>query len=404
MVVLLFLYGVVLWSPITAALGMRWTYFLIAIGSVALALSVMHRRPIKVWFISIGAPFVLSTSITAIYWTEVRFLRFPLAFLVALFLLSQSTRREIEAFVDWASWFVLVLLAGAWIAFASGLVGIGPVFQFPRPAAEYQTIYVFATTLTNVYWNPLMRPAGIYDEPGALSFVVCLIAFMRNVLGRDYKITWLMLVLGFVTLSLAHLVFVSVFFLSERLTVRKMSFALLVGMLIAGALVFSSVRTAFSDRFVARLAITSAGSIVGDNRSDGMLRAWDILTNDKRVFYFGIDPVCTFDGDECESRYQSVGGNPLQDVTERGIFASWPYYLYLATAVFLALRARRNLPFLGVALLLLQRPFLFSFGYSLLALMALWLQLAVYPSRFADVRSRFRPPKGASPAVRPTSA
>jgi hypothetical protein len=372
---LLFLYGLVLWSPLPVALGVRWSYLLVVIALLTCAVGVVTRRPVKLWFLIMSALYLFMLAVPAAYWMEVRYLLSVMPFLVAVFMVSQATPQDIERMVDWASWFTLAMLLLGALAFLLALGGMPPLYDFPRPDVNGGSLYFFGTTFTNLYRPPVMRPAGIYDEPGALSFVVCAVAFMRHALGKDYKLTWVLLALGFVTLSLAHLVFVAVFFMAERLSVRKIAFALVLAAAVGVSLLSPAVRVTFSDYVVTRLVNSSRG----DNRLGVLLNAWDIIVSDGHVVYVGVDPACSFDTATCDLRYPPRGENPLQPLAERGLFGSWPYYLFLATALALAVRSRRNLPFFALALLFLQRPYVLSFGYALLGVTAYWLQLVAYP-------------------------
>ena len=54
----------------------------------------------------------------------------------------------------------------------------------------------YLSTFSNSYVRGVIRPAGIYDEPGALSFVACIIAALRKIRGFSEKGTWIILILG----------------------------------------------------------------------------------------------------------------------------------------------------------------------------------------------------------------
>jgi hypothetical protein len=68
----------------------------------------------------------------------------------------------------------------------------------------------------------------------------------------------------------------------------------------------------------------------------------------------------------CQRQYRRFGENILTPLVQGGILMSWPYYAVLAALLAGGLRARARLVELGVAALLLQRPYLLSAGYCLL--------------------------------------
>jgi hypothetical protein len=64
------------------------------------------------------------------------------------------------------------------------------------------------------------------------------------------------------------------------------------------------------------------------------------------------------------------------------VLTTWPYYAILAALLAGGLRARRHLCHVGVAALLLQRPYVLSAGYCLLIYFfcqLAWLQSASTP-------------------------
>ena len=186
--------------------------------------------------------------------------------------------------------------------------------------------YFFYTTLTNVYLGNFIRPSGIYDEPGALSFYVCFVAAMRHLLNKDNKLTWLLLIFGFITLSLAHLIYCFFHFLSERFSKKNiLRFSgLAVFLIVLGF--GSGAHQLLSDKLINRLAVTEDGTIAGDNRSFRMFSVIDLIEKDSYVFWFGADPVCRFDYLVCKQMFPLMGENPLSPLAFDGFLVSWPYY------------------------------------------------------------------------------
>jgi hypothetical protein len=232
--------------------------------------------------------------------------------------------------------------------------------------------------MTNDVLDNLIRPAGIFDEPGALAFYLCVVAACRSLLGMPRGTTWLLLAGGLPTLSLAHLVYIVFHLLSERLLSARALRALLAGGLVLGAAVsHPALQQTVEERVVARLALED-GRLAGDNRSELLENAAGYV--DLRTAVVGLDPRCITDWTACQQTYRRFGENILTPLVQGGILMSWPYYVVLAALLAGGLRARRRLVQLGVAALLLQRPYLLSAGYCLLIYFfcqLAWLQRSV---------------------------
>lgn len=376
MVFLLFLYGLVLWSPIITRLGnIDWEISVCSVFLCLLAFSVFQQRKLKKWFVFFFLFTFLSATIPACYWVSLKVAFFPIFLILAFFLASQSTYKEIQKFVSLSSIFLLIVLTGAVIGFSLAYLGMPPILEFPRYSYGGGTLYVYVTTITNYVRSNFIRPSGIYNEPGALSFVTCLIAFMRRACNKDYRVTWIILMLGFITFSLAHLIFVFVFLLSEKFSIKKTGFFCTL-MMVAFVVIFTTdMDKVFEKRLLTRIIPQESGTIVGDNRTFRMINAWNVICDEHQALFFGVGPAYSFNRSEVKDRYKNMNDNPLENLAGRGIFLTWQYYAFVFIAIVPAffVPTKRNLAFFGVGLLFLQRPYLYSFGYSLLGVLAIWL-------------------------------
>ena len=381
MVGLLFTFAILAWSPLWIVIGFRGLIWVLGVMGAVAVHSSLTGRPMKRWVIAANICIFGLAAIPALYWGAIRVLVTPIFLVASLVLVGQSTRAEVSRFVDIASWFLLVVLIGAVLGFIFAQAGGQPLLHFPNP--DGRPNFLYATTFTNSVVGRVIRPAGVYDEPGALSFAVCLVAFMRHALNKDYRLSWLMLILGFITLSLAHLVFVAVFLLAEQFTVRRVLVIASVVLLMAGAVFASGVDEVFRQRLLVRVAITESGELAGDNRSRLMRNATAVIAEDWRVFAVGISPRCMLGSEACEDRVRSICCNPLATLAHHGILIAWPYYLLMVVAVGAGVTGRAGLAFVAVALLFLQRPNVLSIGYSSLAVLAVWLHVTGYRSQRA---------------------
>jgi hypothetical protein len=383
LVACMFGYAFLAISPIPQALGIGGSLWVAVVWVLLLLFILAGGRPIKMWAASAATLSLMLSGLTGLYWMVPGLTLFPLYFVTAIALLAQSTQRELVALVDWASWFVLIVLVGAVAGFAWAYLGLPPLWQFPRPGAEGQLMSVVGPTLTNRWWTELnfIRPSGIYDEPGALSFVTCVVAFFRYSLRKDSRFTWLLLGLGFITFSLAHLVFVAVFLLAQRVNWRGVLTAGALAACVGAGLWYTNVGDLFRTMLLARVTLTETGAIRGDNRSVRMANASAVLVSVPHASIVGAHPDCTFRVEQCKRTFPLMGENPLSELAYRGILISWPYYLFLAFAFLSILRGREGLAFLALGLLFLQRPYVLHLGYSFLAVLAWWLHVRNFRSR-----------------------
>jgi hypothetical protein len=190
------------------------------------------------------------------------------------------------------------------------------------------------------------------------------------------RATWLLLAGGLVTLSLAHLVYMAFHLLSERLLSARALRALLASALVLGAAsLHPALQRTVEERLGARLAMED-GRLAGDNRTELLEQAAAYV--DAGTAVFGLDPLCVTDWSACQRKYKRFGENILTPLVQGGVLTTWPYYVILAALLLGGLRARRHLCHVGVAALLLQRPYVLNAGYCLLIYFfcqLAWLQL-----------------------------
>ena len=174
---------------------------------------------LKRWFVYSTLLILISYSITALFWSDIRYMFANIFFIGVLFLLQFSTMQIINKAVDVASILLFIVVTGGVIGFVLAFLGTPALLEFSNPDGRPNRF--FYTTLSNAVMGNIIRPSGIYDEPGALSLYICAIAAIRHMLGKNNILTWSLLLLGFVTLSLAHLIYVFFHFMAERLTKRN---------------------------------------------------------------------------------------------------------------------------------------------------------------------------------------
>ncbi len=367
LVAVMVFYGLIMISPVLPHLGIRGSFMM---GALIAALFVVFggaELRSSYWFLFLGLTVLILACMPALFWIDARYTLSSIFLIFSLFLLQSSDSRAMEWFLTLATALMLVLLIGAIIGFVLALNGVQPLFEIAN--SDGKPNYFYYTTFSNVRWGNVIRPSGFYDEAGAFSFMICAVSALRHLRGRDARTTWLMLGMGFVTLSLAHLVYVLLHVLAERLRFRNVVgivATLLPIMLLAGYLGGFEI---LEKRLLSRATITETGELVGDNRSWRMVNAAEHLSAHPQSIFFGADPSCRFEQDICKKKFPLMGENPLSPLVANGIFISWPYYLTLAILFIAPIFGRKFIVSFAFGALLLQRPYMLGIGYSLIGLL-----------------------------------
>ncbi|SEL60771.1 hypothetical protein [Ectothiorhodospira marina] len=375
---LIFILSFIATSPVLAHLGWRGIYSLALTIGLLIIYILYKNGKIKLWFIATLTITLTTSSSAAMYWGDFRYV-IALTFLCSsLFILQYITRQTLEKFIDIASFFILAILILSTIGFVLALSGLDPALSFPNP--DGRPNYYFYTTLTNSFWGGVIRPSGIYDEPGTLSLYACSIAAIRHLTNRDKKTTWLILILGFFTLSLAHLIYVTFHFIAEKWDRKTLSYLIITFSFLFITLTATGSYSVFEERLLGRLVLTE-GELAGDNRSFRMVNAYELIKSDPSVFWFGASPSCVFDYDTCKQKFPPIGENPLFPLASSGLLISWPYYLLLFLYLFSPAFGKKYFVVFGFGLLMLQRPSLMTIGISMIGLIIAWLLLCHFFNR-----------------------
>lgn len=367
-----------------------WHYFLTVNGNIISLLSFIIIIFLKdrifyinkkyfVWSLIV----LLGSFFPAMYWLEYRFLLIPIYLITGIYVISKLTIREIMLFTNLSTIFLFTLLVGAFIGVIYVYFGGESILQFEGIHGNIYQFYL--TTLSTVIVGNLIRPAAILDEPGALSFFICLVAALRNKVGANKKITWILLFLGFITSSVAHLIYTTFHLLQE------IKGSINVNKLIKGLILFFSlllilftippVYDVISKFLFFRFSSEHINNL-GMDRFIPFLNAIELI--DIKTFFVGVHPDCAFSRPGCDDLgVRNFGYNPLTLLVGWGVFLSFPYYLALFYLFFMGI-LKFNYVFLGIFLLLLQRPYLMSYGYSMFTV----LTILVVTGLFFNSRDR----------------
>jgi hypothetical protein len=305
----------------------------------------------------------------AIYWQDPLLILFPIYLIVAILMVAAADAGVVRGFSSAASTSLLIIAIGAWVGVVYAFMGGASLYTIQNPDGRANELYL--TTFSNWSIGNLIRPAGLFDEPGTLSFLICFVAALRSRLHQSPRMTWTLLVLGLVTTSLAHVVYMLLHAIQDwRFLWTKKKYLVAAGLL--GAFAMANVdlpESAESAAFLSRFVVED-GKLGGDSRSELLSSAIEQI--DLGVFLFGLDSDCVVRPSECATKgYGDFGETPAGMILLLGIFLSAPYFFVLGWSLYLAVR-QANLVYIGLFLVLLQRPYVSTFGYSLLILLVVF--------------------------------
>lgn len=326
----------------------------------------------------------------------------PLLFglLATIYLLVACTLNQSEAvrIVSLLSKVLLVTAALGLLALVLSAAGFASLFT-----VRSLEFVPFSLLYDN---EPFKRVAGFMHEPGQLSFYICACVACREFLNLNRRESVLLLALGLLTQSLAHLVFTAFFVVYLMLGVfgrardkkgRAFLMVIVVLVIVMG--------TGVLDWAVGRAAAFASSPeewarFVSFNNAMNVLDSW-------RSLVLGPAPHLAArelaSGETFADEFEGVsiyGENPLSPLIFGGLFASWPFYLFIVASALSFLRLKgKGLLLLAVALLTLQRPYTLEFPYALLIGLMVCIALNFAPANSVNGRSRRKRPRGGMTAA-----
>lgn len=346
--------------------------FILALFAILVIKASWRGIDEKYFFWCLGVVFI--AFIPSFYWQELRLMLIPTYFVLSILVISALSNDDIESFVEMLSKLTLLLLFGAVFGTLYAYFGGNPILEFNNQDGRPNQLYL--TTLTNSQFENFIRPSGLFDEPGALSFVTCFIAALRHAMGCNKKTTWIILGLGLITMSVAHLIYILLYAVEEIKKYRRVKDTLLVvGVVAASSWMLVAFIQPIQDILSALLFNRFSEdnlATLGQDRITTLMNAVGYL--DIKTFMFGLDSDCAVGLANCtlDKGFENYGDNPLTLLVHWGGFLAFPYFFFLG---YLAVKMvqQRNFIMLGILLLLLQRPYTMSYGYSLLIALTIFI-------------------------------
>lgn len=363
-IIIMFVIGLFVLSPVFYWINIKKTFVVVAVLIYIILKIIKNDLGVDKRLIIVFVVLLLLSSITSLWWgLSLNNVLEPLVVITSILLLYLSNMKTLERFVAYASWFLMCVLVMSWVGF---ILSINNVYS-PKEFIDVDgsVIYYYLTTLASSGFL-YIRPSGIFDEPGTLSFVICSLVIYRKYLKMDMLFSWVLLFLGLITFSVVHVLCVLIFMLLERKRFVYNVYLLLFVVVLY--VIYSSMfKEAVDLELLRRFEYDQSTGFVGDNRSGRFINALKYVDLDNIIF--GLDGRLFYDYHNNIGKYGDIGENFLSPLVIKGIFVSLPYYVVVLWLLIIAFRKNSNYGFVVMVLMLLQRPYVTVSGYSLLSIL-----------------------------------
>lgn len=361
--VFIFIFGL---SPLVYTIGLNFSILtIVIIYLISSRVNIIWKNKYKLIIFPVSMSFSL---ISSLYWGfSVKILLLPYFYLISFLYVLGSTTDDMKYFTKFSTKILIIFIIGSWIGFIYKLVGGQSLFSIPLIGDEYKLDF-FLATFSKVGGISeiagLIRPTGIYDEPGTFAFLICSVALLRHKLELKERNTWILLLGGLVSFSLALYIFI-VFYVGSILRWNRILIRNFLIIFILFVLAVSNLQSlgVFDTLILSRLEVDeSTGQFVGDNRTE----AFDLAASyvNPEMLLWGIDELCMFDQIGATQKYGRFGDNPLHPLVSYGLLMSWIYYVLIILLILIGISKKTNFVYLGLTLLFFQRPYWINFVYS----------------------------------------
>lgn len=360
LIAVMFVYVFLSITPFLVNSEIRGIYYICLLSAIFVVLNV---RIVDIKFVYLALSVVLFFIPVAVFWMDVRFIGASIFISMSILILAFLDLQTFIRFVELSSRYLLFVLALAVISYVYALLGFESLGSYILPDGRESKLYLTSFTVS-IFSDGTIRPTGIYDEPGTLTLLTCMVVAIRHFLRLDFKVTALLIVLTSITFSASYLLFLVFWVAAQRTSISVRNVLLLIFTFI----VFAALMGSFMEKVISRF---DGENIENESRLYTTLFHIDELVRGDAVsnILFGISPSCRFlELTECSvaNAGYNIGDNPTSYLIMYGLLASLPYYLVVFIGFLAPFIKREYFVLTGVSGLLLVNPYLYSSGYALL--------------------------------------
>jgi hypothetical protein len=310
-------------------------------------------------------------------------------YLVYMFFLFYK-KKYLPPLIGIATVFLFVMLVFSIIGFLYALLGYPPLMSGITEEGRAYYWYLSTGAVDNGIFGNIIRPQGIYDEPGGFSYVICTLCFLRILTKRGDAVTFVLLLLGNITFSMIHMMIFALFIvhLAVKYRMKKVLVLYASAVFAVTALAYMPLREPVNDLLIARFAINKAtGNFEGNNRAYLFGNAMQLAKMDNSVLLWGLPRDA--EGLTVMDRVWGYGENPLAPALKFGIFVAWLYYFYLVFFALCGVVDKKNFfVYVSIFLMLLQRPEFYRGGPAADLLLLFFTGCEMIRNRIALTRKR----------------
>ena len=342
-------------SPIAENFGIGFKLYFLFYFLLFLINQIIFKIPIsKNIFIFISL-ISITNLMVVLYHGDIDLFFFGANIVVSILLFLSINENFFKIIVKILTLFIFIGLIGALISYIYVLLNGYPTEIYTTQGGRElsKSILSLGTLSTYGVDYTYIRPSFIYDEPGAFSFVIVFIAALRSFFNLNKKFTWIILIMGFVTVSLAHFIYTIFHYFSEKRKIRNSLFILITSLTIFYAAFLFKINLLDILRIISeRVTFTSFGE--GNNRFDYLQTSLSQISKYNLFeILFGT------------SKLAEGCCNPFYPMAQLGIFGSWSYYVVIFIFIIFSFKLKSSI-LLGISLILFQRPEISTSGSSFL--------------------------------------
>ena len=388
--------------PVTGALVNCIRFLIAGVLTVFTLQQAIQRGSVRInrGLLLISFIFILLAILPSAYHqtTYLLFNNFTSFYLVYMFFLFYK-KKYLSPVIDVATVFLFIMLILSIIGFIYALLGYQPLMSGATPKGRMYYLYLTTGAVDNGIFGNIIRPQGIYEEPGSFSYIICTLCFLRMLTKRNDTVTFILLLLGNITFSMIHIIIFVVFVVHLIVKYRMKKVFVVYACAVAAMVViaYMPMREHVNDLLFARFVVNeSTGHMEGNNRAFSFNNAMEVIKNDNWVLVWGLPRDA--DGLTAMDKTWIYHGNPLSPVLEFGVFVAWLYYFYLAFFALCGVVDKKNLfVYLSIFLMLLQRPEFYRGGPTADLLLLFFTGGEMLRNRIAMIRRRALSSKNAIP-------
>jgi hypothetical protein len=302
--------------------------------------------------LAISILYLATNTITSIYNNSITPLLYSILAIISYFSIVRISFFQLDVIVQSLT---KILCITALLAVLALLLSTFTKFYF----FKLGDLYFFPFSLMGDS-EKLMRPSGFMYEPGQLSFYICLCVSCREFLGLPRKTSIIMILAGMVTQSLAHFIFIAIYFLYILIKLKKFTIRTVIKILPLFVVALLIYEMGFFDWAFDR-ALLFINDPLTWPRFISYSNVLSEINGSILNLFFGPSKILA-----SRELVDAYGENILTPIIYGGLLASWPYYFFILFSFIYIFRIGADgIIFIGIALLTFQRPYTLEFPYSL---------------------------------------